>query len=164
MQTDNDDQNHVQRIHADPSKKFLSEVFTDLILPFGILNKGKTGCGGTTVAIESPYNYIIFMPTIELINNKLSQYNELHKKTYSNKENDNEISLLGVYGNIAKIKSEIIISNRMIPMHNFMLNKNDLCFLQGKKQSWGHGWCEGNENKKVSNLPLPLLNFFVRYW
>ena len=64
MQTAYNKQNHVQKIYAGTGNKFLSEVFKKLILPSGVLNKGKSGCGGTTVAIESPQSYIIFMPTI----------------------------------------------------------------------------------------------------
>lgn len=107
MQTVYDERNHVQEIHVEPGKNFLSEVFTDLTLPYGIFNKGKSGCGGTTVAIESPFNYIVFVPTIELIKNKLSQYKGLVDKTYSVNGYDYEIRLLGVHGNIAEIESEI---------------------------------------------------------
>lgn len=100
MQTIYEEQNQVQMIHAEPGTKFLREVFTNLTLPHGVLNKGKSACGGTTLAIESPHSYIIFMPTIELINNKLSQYTELEDKTYSFNGYDYEINLLGVYGGI----------------------------------------------------------------
>lgn len=53
-------------------------------LPKGILNKGVTGCGATSVAIEDEHKTIICSPRINLINNKVSQ----HK------------GLLGVYGDV----------------------------------------------------------------
>ena len=53
-------------------------------LPKGILNKGVTGCGATSVAIEDEHKTIICCPRINLIKNKVSQ----HK------------GLLGVYGDV----------------------------------------------------------------
>ena len=53
-------------------------------LPKGILNKGVTGCGATSVAIEDEHKTIICSPRINLIKNKVSQ----HK------------GLLGVYGDV----------------------------------------------------------------
>lgn len=50
----------------------------------GILNKGVTGCGATSVAIEDEHKTIICSPRINLIKNKVSQ----HK------------GLLGVYGDV----------------------------------------------------------------
>ena len=62
-------------------------------LPHGILAKGRTGCGGTTVAIESELDYIIFVPTIEIIKNKRSQYPETERT-------NNRILLIPVYADI----------------------------------------------------------------
>lgn len=57
-------------------------------LPYGILNKKNTGCGATTLAIENSENYIICVPTIALVENKVDQYpNE--RCNYK---------LLGIYG------------------------------------------------------------------
>lgn len=53
-------------------------------LPKGILNKGVTGCGATSVAIEDEHKTIICSPRINLIKNKVGQ----HK------------GLLGVYGEV----------------------------------------------------------------
>ena len=53
-------------------------------LPKGILNKGVTGCGATSVAIEDEHKTIICSPRINLIKNKVGQ----HK------------GLLGVYGDV----------------------------------------------------------------
>lgn len=53
-------------------------------LPKGILNKGVTGCGATSVAIEDEHKTIICSPRINLIKNKVGQ----HK------------GLLGVFGDV----------------------------------------------------------------
>ena len=53
-------------------------------LPKGILNKGVTGCGATSIAIEDEHKTIICSPRINLIRNKVGQ----HKR------------LLGVYGDV----------------------------------------------------------------
>ena len=76
-----------QTIKISKDKKFLSEQFK--FIPSNcLLNKGITGCGGTTVEINSNRNSIICVPNISLV---------------LNKQNNN---LFGVYGktSIADIK------------------------------------------------------------
>ena len=46
-------------------------------IPKGILNKGVTGCGATSVAIEDEHKTIICSPRINLIKNKCSQHEGL---------------------------------------------------------------------------------------
>lgn len=46
-------------------------------LPKGILNKGVTGCGATSVAIKDEHKTIICSPRINLIKNKVGQHNGL---------------------------------------------------------------------------------------
>lgn len=53
-------------------------------LPEGILNKGVTGCGATSVAIEDEHKTIICSPRINLIKNKVGQHE----------------GLLGVFGDV----------------------------------------------------------------
>ena len=63
------------------------EFLTDWVgfeLPKGILNKGVTGCGATSVAIEDEHKTIICSPRINLIKNKVGQHE----------------GLLGVYGDV----------------------------------------------------------------
>lgn len=57
-----------------------------------IFNKVRTGCGGTTIALQNDENYVIAVPTTELIINKL---------------NSTE-NLFGLYGNFASIKNDLI--------------------------------------------------------
>jgi len=61
-------------------------------LPSGILSKGKTGVGVTSLALTNHENYIIAVPFIALIENKLEQYPK--------------DSILGIYSKIC-LESEI---------------------------------------------------------
>ena len=54
------------------SGNYLSDIYTEL--PSNcLLNKGITGCGGTTVELKSNRNSIILCPTINLVLNKSDQ-------------------------------------------------------------------------------------------
>ena len=58
-------------------------------LPKGyLIDKGKVGCGGTTVALEEDDNTIICVPFVSLVHNKVTQYNK-----------DSKV-ILGVYSGI----------------------------------------------------------------
>ena len=63
--------------------EFLTE-WNGFELPKGILNKGVTGCGATSVAIQDEHKAIICSPRINLIKNKVGQHE----------------GLLGVYGDV----------------------------------------------------------------
>lgn len=63
--------------------EFLTE-WNGFELPKGILNKGVTGCGATSVAIKDEHKTIICSPRINLIKNKVGQHS----------------GLLGVYGEV----------------------------------------------------------------
>ncbi len=64
--------NSINHIQAPEGAVFVGE-FLDT-LPVGILNKKKTGCGATSVALENNENTIVCCPTVQLIKNKVSQY------------------------------------------------------------------------------------------
>ena len=57
-----------------------------------IFNKVRTGCGGTTIALQNEENYVIAVPTTELIINKLNS----------------TTNLFGLYGDFAFIKKDLI--------------------------------------------------------
>jgi len=60
-------------IKAPDECNLLIEFMTEL--PVNCLfDKGKTGCGGTSVAIENQINTIIAMPYVNVIKNKVAQY------------------------------------------------------------------------------------------
>ena len=72
-------------------KKYLSDLINEL--PTNCLfDKGKVGCGGTSLAIECNKPYVICVPFVSLVENKLAQYpNERRKE-----------AILGVYAGINK--------------------------------------------------------------
>lgn len=58
------------------SKQYLSEAISQL--PTNCLfDKGKVGCGGTTIALKNSIPYVIAVPFNSLIDNKVRQYNGL---------------------------------------------------------------------------------------
>jgi hypothetical protein len=76
-------------IKVSKEKHFLNEIMTEL--PVNCLfDKGKTACGGTTIAIENKINTIIAMPYVNVIKNKVAQYPN-HRCSYE---------LLGIYEGI----------------------------------------------------------------
>ena len=63
-------------IQAPEDKTYLSQFMTEL--PFNCLfDKGRTGCGGTTIAIENNIDTIIAMPYVNMIKNKTEQHSNL---------------------------------------------------------------------------------------
>lgn len=56
---------------------YLGEVPEFKKLPEGfIIDKGKVGCGGTSVALDNDVDTIICVPFVELVNNKVAQYGD----------------------------------------------------------------------------------------
>ena len=70
-------------IYVPENVEFLTD-WNGFELPKGILNKGVTGCGATSVAIEDEHKTIICSPRINLIKNKVGQHE----------------GLLGVFGDV----------------------------------------------------------------
>ena len=91
------------KIIAKSGIKYLSKILEDGLLPKGILNKNRTGCGGTTAAIECKVSYIIFVPTIEIIKNKCNQY--------PNEDTGNQIFIIPVDANISDDDIRLCISD-----------------------------------------------------
>ncbi|WP_255489399.1 DEAD/DEAH box helicase family protein [Dysgonomonas sp. 216] len=78
-------------IQAKKDCEYLNEFMSEL--PVNCLfDKGKTGCGGTSIAIENDKNTIIAMPYVNVIKNKVAQY--------PNEKCDNK--LLGIYEGVTK--------------------------------------------------------------
>jgi len=76
-------------IQAPENKTYLSEFMTEL--PVNCLfDKGKTGCGGTTIAIENDIDTIIAMPYVSVIKNKQNQ----HKNLFGIYQGVNEAEIL----------------------------------------------------------------------
>ena len=62
----------VKMIKAEKGAKYVHEFLNEL--PYGILNKKKTGCGATSMMLENKADVIVCCPTKQLINNKVGQY------------------------------------------------------------------------------------------
>ncbi len=77
------DVKRIDRIVVPENVEFLTD-WDGFELPKGILNKGVTGCGATSVAIKDEHKTIICSPRINLIKNKVGQHE----------------GLLGVYGDV----------------------------------------------------------------
>lgn len=72
-------------IQAPENTTFLREFITEL--PVNCLfDKGRTGCGGTTIAIENEIDTIIAMPYVNTIKNKQQQH----------------LNLLGIYQGVTE--------------------------------------------------------------
>lgn len=75
-------------IDAPVNSRYCSEFMTEL--PKGIVDKHETGVGLSAMALEDSYPYILAVPTIEIIRNKVAQY--------PNERRDEKI--FGFYGSI----------------------------------------------------------------
>lgn len=56
--------------------KFLSEALNNTLPKNCIFDKGKVGAGGTTIALTNPENFIVCVPFLSLIENKINQSKE----------------------------------------------------------------------------------------
>lgn len=63
-------------INVPKEKRYLSEVFDELPTNC-LLDKTITGAGGTTVAINSKFPYVIAVPYVNLIINKQMQNEQI---------------------------------------------------------------------------------------
>ena len=88
----------VETIKVPANVNYLNE-WAGFELPRGIVNKGITGCGATTLAIEDEHTSIICSPRINLIKNKCQQ----HKWT------------LAVYGDVRNGEIEDYLRNSPKP-------------------------------------------------
>lgn len=97
----------LNKIFAPKGSLYVSE-FMDKF-PNGILNKKSCGVGNTHLAITNPEPYIIAVPTVELIQNKVAQ----HK------------NLIGVYGSMTYSQFEFLLSEKPKPT-KIMVTYNSL--------------------------------------
>lgn len=88
----------IETIKVPANVNYLNE-WAGFELPRGIVNKGVTGCGATTLAIEDAHKTIICSPRINLIKNKSRQ----HKGT------------LAVYGDVRNGEIEDYLRNSPKP-------------------------------------------------
>ena len=110
----------VETIKVPANVNYLNE-WAGFELPRGIVNKGITGCGATTLAIEDEHKSIICSPRINLIKNKCQQ----HKGT------------LAVYGDVRNGEIEDYLRNS--PKPKILATYDSIPRLNGlikDKQEW----------------------------
>ena len=90
-------------IEAPPNSRYCSEFMTEL--PKGIIDKHETGVGASVLALEDQNPYILAVPTIEIIRNKVEQY--------PNERRDEKI--FGFYGGIKEKELTNYIRSTKIP-------------------------------------------------
>jgi hypothetical protein len=109
----------MKTIFINKEKRYLSDELNEL--PSNcIFDKGKVGCGGTSIAIESVIPYVICVPFNTLIENKTYQY---PNDRYQGK-------VLGVDGNTTK--KEVISYLDEVEIPKIMVTYDSL----GKLTSW----------------------------
>lgn len=109
----------MKTISINKEKNYLSDELNKL--PSNcIFDKGKVGCGGTTIAIESNIPYVICVPFNALTENKVSQY---PNERYQGK-------VLGVDGKTTK--KEVLDYLSMVEIPKIMVTYDSL----GKLTSW----------------------------
>ena len=106
-------------------KRYLSEVFNEL--PKGIINKKLADVGGTYLAANCKYNYIIVCPTRDLVDSiaedKNNKYNIFRCYGGTKREDFNE------YSAINKIKKIAVTYDSFTKLTNWIENHNDYRIL-----------------------------------
>lgn len=98
-----------QVIEAPKGARYLSQFLTDL--PVNCLfDKFSTGCGGTTLALSNNQNYVVCVPFVSLIENKLAQHKDI----------------LGVYGKTKDSDIKRYVENSYIPTKKIMVTYDSL--------------------------------------
>lgn len=99
----------MNKIKINKDKKYLNEVYESLPIDV-ILNKGVTGCGGTTVALTEARKTIIAVPFVSLIQSKLDDINK-NPDLFKN-------PVIGAYGTL---------DEDLIKRHSFKENNKIIC-------------------------------------
>ena len=106
-------------------KRYLSEVFNEL--PKGIINKKLADVGGTYLAANGKYNYIIVCPTRDLVDSiaedKNNKYNIFRCYGGTKRDEFNE------YCSINKIKKIAVTYDSFTKLTNWIENHNDYRIL-----------------------------------
>lgn len=119
--------------------KYLSEVISDF--PENcIFDKGRVGAGATTIALTNQENYIIAVPFISLIENKVAQYPDntilgVTGTTISTKVKnyirDNEIKkILVTYDSLPRLINQIEEFGYSIEDYSLLIDEYHLLFTQ----------------------------------
>ncbi len=94
---------------------FLSDQIDQLPLNC-LFDKGKVGCGGTTIALTNNTNYVIAVPFVSLVENKTKQHT----------------NVLGVSGTTTDKQIKNYLSDSTIPVKKIIVTYDSLNKLMGK--------------------------------
>lgn len=116
---------NIIKIKAPESAVTLSDFMTEF--PNGILNKKETGVGATYLAINNHENYIIAVPTKELVQNKTYQHSHLFGMTGDTKKeelityinNSKTLKIMVVYNSLPRLVS--ILNQHFNTIEHFKL-------------------------------------------
>ena len=131
-------ENIIETIDIPLGIKYLSEQITELPANC-IFDKGKVGCGGTTIALEiSKKPYVIAVPFLELINNKYNKYKDqifciksgyTSKKDIQNYINSVEIpKIMVTYDSLYKLNDLIDTSKFNLLIDEYHLLFTEYCY------------------------------------
>ncbi|GAB2781214.1 hypothetical protein HNQ93_001253 [Hymenobacter luteus] len=84
---------NIPRVRANGKPLLYLSQIEGFELPKGILAKGGTGVGGSTLAIDSKHPYIIAVPTTALIENKMEKHPDVFGVYYQKGASVNPMSL-----------------------------------------------------------------------
>ena len=116
-----------ETIQAPENKTYLDEFMSEL--PVNCLfDKGRTGCGGTTLAIKNKLDTIIAMPYVNVIKNKQGQHKNLlgiyqgvTKEEIIDYLNTNQIKKIAVTYDKLEFLIEMLHGQGFNPYKNFFL-------------------------------------------
>ncbi|MEZ5103530.1 MAG: hypothetical protein R2757_03460 [Draconibacterium sp.] len=114
-------------IQAPKTANYLADFMTKL--PVNCLfDKGRTGCGGTTIAIENEIDTIITMPYVNVIKNKQGQHKNLFgiyqgvtEVEITDYLNTHQIKKIAVTYDKLEYLIELLEEQRLNPYKNFFL-------------------------------------------
>lgn len=140
-------------IHMPKGTRYLSEVL-DKLPKNCILNKGNAGCGGTSVALCNSENYIVCVPNVNLIKNKLEQAKDWGTQTSIYKHevfgvyNRNEVSDENIVDYLERNKNnpkKILVTYDSLNRLNDFINPSEYSILIDEYHTFLHAYLFRND-------------------
>lgn len=119
--------------------RYLGEVPEFKSLPVGyLIDKGKVGCGGTTIALEDDKDTIVCVPFVSLIKNKMFKYNTKDEMKICGVYKDISVEMIKDYVKNKKGAKKIICTYDSLPKvieavgydYNLLIDELHLLFTQ----------------------------------
>lgn len=120
--------NNVTTITIPSGTEYLKQIISSL--PNNcIFDKGKVGGGGTTIALESDDNYIIAVPFISLIQNKVNKYGDTVFGVYGSLLSSQKIREIRNYHNSHNPKKYLVTYDSLEKLINILGDISDFRLL-----------------------------------